>query len=186
MRICFTGTSSVGKSVLVAHLQKLPRFKDYTVVDSVPRELHAKDVPINDTADNFDLTQLLVINKHLECLILNKNLIVSRCIFDGYCYTDYLWQQGKVHNLVLNYAEFILVKYLYLYDFIFYIRPEFNLVNDEVRSFSIEFQDNMAKCFEQNLKFILQMKKVNIIHISGSIDQRIQQILFHIDRREEI
>jgi len=183
MRISFTGTGGTGKSTLVAELSKHPNFENYTIIDSVSRELFAKGIPINEVGDNFDATQLLVMNKHLEVVLTNQNLLCSRCLLDGFCYTEYLWHQGKVHSLIYSYAHFILEKYLSTYDFIFFIRPEFDLINDGVRSSSEDWRNAVAEQFETNLRRLATTNLVkNIVVITGSVEERIKQVLAYVGK----
>jgi thymidylate kinase len=179
MRISFTGISGVGKTTLIAKLQQHPLFKNYTTIDNVLRQLYGQDIPINDMGDQFDATQLLVMNKHLEYLLLNKNLLCGRCLLDGLCYTDYLWEEHKVCDWVKIYALELTSKYLSKYDYIFYLKPEFPLVNDGVRSLNKEFHNKVAEKFEQWAS-LFNKRDGNIITITGSIEERLQQIMFHL------
>lgn len=181
MRVSFTGTGGTGKSTLVSRLSTHLFFENYVLVDSVSRELFAKGIPINEVGDNFDVTQLLVMNKHLEVLLTNENLLCSRCLLDGFCYTEYLRSQGKVNDAIYNYAHFILEKYLPTYDFIFFIRPEFPLINDGIRSSSEVWRSAIAERFDTNLKKLATDNLVkNIITITGSVEERIEQVLSHV------
>lgn len=184
MKIAFTGAQSTGKSTLISKLKSLNEFQEYLVVDNIARFLYHKGLPINDTSDTFNATQLLIMNKHLEYLLLNKNLLCSRCLLDGLCYTDHLWSENKVDSWVFSYAFQITSEYLSTYDCIFYLKPEFALVNDGIRSNSEVFRQEVAKKFDKWVQ-TFNSRNGNIIGISGSINERLKQVLAKLDTRKE-
>ena len=61
------------------------------------------------------------------------------------------------------------------YDKIFYLKPEFDIVDDGVRSSSVQFRDEIASIFERYIAEY-NLKKHNIVELSGSVEERLEAI----------
>ena len=59
------------------------------------------------------------------------------------------------------------------YDYIFYIRPEFPIIDDGVRSIDPQFRDDINDIFEG---FINELPREHIT-VSGSVRDRVSQVL---------
>jgi deoxyadenosine/deoxycytidine kinase len=72
MIITFCGTQSVGKSTLLSALQKDERYKEWMFEPEITRSLKEKfGLNINESGDS--ITQLFVLNSHLENVVKHKN-----------------------------------------------------------------------------------------------------------------
>ena len=56
------------------------------------------------------------------------------------------------------------------YDVILYLRPEFEMIEDGVRSLNKEFRDEVLKNFESLIKDLK-----NVIILTGSVENRVNQ-----------
>ena len=100
MKISFTGTGCSGKSTLLQLCQDYygDRFEYIT---EVTRPLARKGFKINEDGD--DATQRAIIDAHIENNKLS-NVVMDRCIIDGYVYTNWLHSLDKVNEETYNYA----------------------------------------------------------------------------------
>ena len=64
----FTGAQSTGKTTLLKLCKE--RHKNFKYVDEVTRKIHRDGFDINNTANNYDQTQLLICEDHLRNLSL--------------------------------------------------------------------------------------------------------------------
>ena len=100
MRVSFTGAQSTGKTTLLNKCKEV--YKDYKFVDEVTRYVKKTyDVKINEIGGTE--TQLYILAEHIKNhLRSDENLILDRCILDGYVYTKYQVLNGKVSEQVLH------------------------------------------------------------------------------------
>lgn len=181
MKISFTGAQSTGKTTLL-NLCK-DEYPDFTYVDEITRRIKRdKGVEINNTAGDYDDTQIEIIKDHIhnvniEC---NNTLILDRCIYDGFVYTKYLNEQGLVSDEVFNLAHCAYKQYKSAYDIIFYTDPDdVKLVDDGVRSTDIDFRNRIIEIYNEfGVEFDL-----NVIKISGTVEQRWNKINKFLDNR---
>lgn len=173
MRIGITGAQSCGKTTLLTDLLKKKEFDGYTVCNEVTRSLAKKGFKINEEGD--DATQLAIMNVHIDNL-KNENMITDRTALDGYVYTAYLEYKQQVSSETLIAAHKIFIDIIDDYDIIFYVKPEFELEDDGVRSTNPEFRSEIARIFEsvigQNKD---RLKK--LVPLSGTPEKRVQQVM---------
>ena len=101
----FTGAQSTGKTTLLKKVKTLYPYR-FDYVDEVTRRIKRFGVPINNEAKNYNLTQSLIINDHLvnytkvfeESDDTVRDLLLDRCIVDGYIYTKYFYKPLSAHN----------------------------------------------------------------------------------------
>ena len=114
---------------------------------------------------------------YLAKLILNKKFIVhgtSRKKSDWAKNLKYLNISNKIRVYQTDKKFNNLNKILSNnYDYIFYIRPEFDIVDDGVRSISLDFRDEISDLFEG---FITELPREHIT-VSGSVRERVDQVL---------
>ena len=139
MKISFTGTGCSGKSTLLKMCQEYygDRFQ---YVTEVTRPIARKGLPINE--DGNDETQRAIIDAHIENNKLD-NVIMDRCIVDGYIYTTWLFDQEKVTSEIYEYAWNTLNDIVDDIDIIFYCCP-LEMKADGERSVNENFQKDIA------------------------------------------
>jgi predicted ATPase len=174
----FTGAQSTGKTTLLKKVKELyPNRFEY--VDEVTRRIQRLGVSINDEAKNYDLTQSLIIGDHLINYMKVHNephenisdILLDRCIVDGYIYTKYFYKQGKVSSKVFNFAEYWFKELTPKYDVIFYTNPaDVKLIDDGVRSTKAEFRQDIIDLY--NREFLDRYD--NICVLNGSVEERLE------------
>ena len=173
MIISFTGAQSTGKTTLLNELKKWKEFEDYVFIDEITRNVSKLGMNINEKGD--DATQTAIMNAHIENLKKGDNLILDRCSLDGAVYTHYLYSHGRVSRDTFDYARQIFTETCLKYDKIFYLKPEFDIVNDGVRSSSVQFRDEIADIFERYITEF-NLGKWNVVELSGSVEDRLKAI----------
>ena len=161
MLVSFTGAQCTGKTTLLKICKseltgkkfvKDPRdgiYKDkWQFVDEVTRKVMRGGLPINESGGN--LTQLYILKEHLENHTKgDENLILDRCILDGYVYTKWLVDQGSVDCWVLDYASCLLSMLGEMLDVILYTEPDdIPIEDDGERSADVGFRDDIIKIYE--------------------------------------
>jgi len=174
----FTGAQSTGKTTLLNKVKELyPNRFEY--VNEVTRRIQRLGVSINDDAKNYDLTQSLIIGDHLiNYMKVHEqrednvtDILLDRCIVDGYIYTKYFYEQDKVSRTVMDFAEYWFKELTPKYDVIFYTNPsDVKLVEDGVRSTSSGFRERIIELY--NTEFI--DKYDNICTLNGSVEERLE------------
>jgi nicotinamide riboside kinase len=179
MRIAFTGAQSTGKTTLLQAVKSNEEFRyKYEFIDEITRRMVKKGLKINEAGGNT--TQLLIMNEHIKNL-LYQNVIMDRCVLDGVVYTDWLHWEGKVEKWVWEYSRNVFDHYVNRYDVIFYLKPEFDIVDDGVRSVDISFRDEIVQRFERYIKHV----KVPTVTLSGTVEQRLEQFYTTLKQYEQ-
>ena len=57
------------------------------------------------------------------------------------------------------------------YDYIFYLKPEFDIVDDGTRSTNVQFRDDIVELFDRYIKHI----KVPVINLTGTVEERLEK-----------
>ena len=167
MKIAITGAHSTGKSTLVAELQKdIKLSKQFEFRGNITRTIKGGNIKINELGTNE--TQLLVLSRHLDHYT-PKNVILDRCALDGLVYTAYLFEKGVVNRETLRIAEAVFENLKY--DIIFYIPPEFDIVDDKTRSTNPEFRNRIVELFEE----YMDSYGIFPIRLTGSVKERVAQ-----------
>ena len=171
MRIAFSGVQCTGKTTLLNELEKLNL--NYDVVKFVVRDLvKTKNIKVNK--DGNEDTQIQIVNQHLKNLEGN-NIFVDRCLLDCMAYTTWMFNKGQINQNTFNYVKEKYEDNVNRYDIIFYLRPEFKIVDDGFRSLDIKFRDEVLEIFEELVK---NLKNIKVL--TGSVDERIKTILNYI------
>lgn len=178
MKIAFSGVQCVGKSTLLHSMENMEKFKNLEFVYECIRKLKGK-VKINENGD--DNTQIAIANCHIENLE-RDNTVLDRCLLDCYAYTLWMYENGKITEGTKKIIEDLYNNNIIKYDKIFYIRPEFDIIPDGVRSISNEFRNETLKHFEHLVNSFSVKNKIVIL--TGSVENRIKQIEEALD--EEI
>lgn len=175
MKIGLAGPHSTGKSTLLAALSSQKKISNLELLPEITRSLKEQGFEINE--QGTEETQIMIMNAHMNNLLCKDNFIVDRCLMDGYVYTQYLREHRKVSQALTRYARYLLDKYVSKYDIIFYLPVEFDLKEDGVRSANPSFREEVAQIFESLIPILRELNSANIITLSGSVDQRVAQVI---------
>jgi len=176
----FTGAQSTGKTTLLKKVKTLYPYR-FDYVDEVTRRIKRFGVPINNEAKNYNLTQSLIINDHLVNYTkvfegsddTVRDLLLDRCIVDGYIYTKYFYRHGKVSYKIFEFAEYWYKELTPKYDVIFYTNPgDVKLVDDGERSIDAKFREEIIDLYETEFLD----KYDNICILKGSVEDRLEQM----------
>lgn len=184
MIVSFTGAQSTGKTTLLNQMRNWECLKDYTFIDEITRSIKKKGMSINEKGN--DDTQTAIMHAHIENLKKGNNLVLDRCSLDGVVYTHYLYLHGKVSKDTFDYARQVFFGTCLMYDKIFYLKPEFDIVEDGVRSNSVQFRDEIASIFEGYIADF-NLRKYNVVELTGSVEERLEAVKKEMNTsREEV
>lgn len=176
MRVSFTGAQSTGKTTLLNKCKEV--YKDYKFVDEVTRYVRRTyDVKINEIGGTE--TQLYILAEHIKNhLRPDENLILDRCILDGYVYTKYQVNNGKVSEQVLHAFNGVYSVLIDKLDYIFYTDPsDVKLVDDGERSVDYKFRNDIIDIFESLITYKMSpTNREKVIRLSGSVEERMKTI----------
>jgi predicted ATPase len=105
--------------------------------------------------------------------VFQLNTIADRCFLDTIAYTKFLYDRGEISDEFLEYNTLVVSDLHHLYDQIFYIAPEFDIIVDDVRSGNTDYRDKIVANFEYYIKTL----DIPVIRLTGTVEQRVQQIL---------
>ncbi len=168
MRIALCGVQCTGKSTLLKEMIKLPEFKDYVIIYEVVRKMIGK-IKINQ--DGNENTQFTISNAHVENLKYD-NVITDRCILDCFAYSLYAYNHGKLSEEDMDKLYKIYLDNVDKYDVIFYIRPEFDMIEDGVRSTDVKFRNAVL----ENFDYLVQERN-NVVVLTGTVEERMNTIM---------
>jgi len=177
MKIGITGAQSVGKTTLLNALRSEKLFKDYVVCDEVTRRVKSYGLPINE--EGTDITQRLIMNEHIVNVFMYGNMLTDRTALDGLVYSAYLYNKNQISANTLKYVRDVFNKVWHSYDYVFYIEPEFEIVDDGVRSINKQFRDEIAELFE----YVIEKENLSMLRVKGSVRNRVNTIIDHLEGR---
>lgn len=170
-KIGISGAQSVGKTTLLNALRSERCFRRYNICNEVTRCV--KDLGISINEGGSDISQLLIMKEHIYNLVMFDNMITDRTSLDGLVYTQWLHSRNNVTEDCLIECTRVFEKTISMYDYIFYIDPEFPIEDDGVRSTSQQWQKEIVEIFKDNIvEFDLK-----VIPVSGSVRERVNTIL---------
>ena len=182
MLVGFTGAQCTGKSTLLQACKD--HLDGWSFVDEVTRKVARDGHDIN--TDGSDMTQLHILKEHLDNHTTSEDMILDRCILDGYVYTKWLSDQGLVQPWILKYAGNLLSFLGERLDVIFYTCPDdIPFEDDGVRSTDMEFRNNIIDIYNDILSVPTILPGRNswrskVVRLTGTVDQRMETILSKI------
>lgn len=189
MLISFTGAQSTGKSTLLKKMVNDELYRKCSFIKEVTRKVAKNGITINEQGDS--VTQLFILSEHLNNHHLNGDVVLDRCILDGFIYTKYLHDTGKVDDWVLDFSINMFKLLAPKLDIIFYTEPtDIPIEDDNIRSLNPVFRDFIINeynnlLFENNSKTLdllsgcdelLNTIRSKTIKLNGSISERYQTI----------
>ena len=171
MKIGLCGTMSVGKTTLVKALKNTPEFHMYNFATERSKYLNDLGIPLNTDSTLKGQTVFLA-ERCAE--LMNENIITDRTIFDVIAFTQNAKSIARQDKEIFeDYAK----EFLREYDYIFYISPDGLSIEDNgVRETDEYYRDIIDFTITTLIKRYSHMSK-SIEKISGSTEERIQQIL---------
>lgn len=177
MRIGITGAQSVGKTTLLNALRSEKFFKDFIICDEVTRRVKSYGLPINE--EGTDTTQKLIMNEHIFNVFMFNDMLTDRTALDGLVYSTYLYKQNQISISTMKYVRQVFDKVWPEYDHVFYIEPEFDIVDDGVRSTNLSFRNEIADLFETTI----EKEKLTMHRVKGSVRNRVNSIIDLLEGR---
>ena len=168
MKIGFTGTMSVGKTTLVKALQEIPDLHDYTFTTERSAYLHSLGIPLN-----YDTTiegQTVFLAERVSEL-MQPNIVTDRTIIDVMAFTNLA---KKISLIDGDAFETYAKRFIYQYDYIFYVSPEgIDMEDNGVRETNLEYRNEI----DNEIKKLLTKHRPIWHTISGPTEERVKQVL---------
>lgn len=172
MRIALSGAQGTGKTTLFNELQQY--VSDHNFIGSPSRAVGAITA-INENGSEY--SQELILAETIK-RAFKTNTIQDRWVLDTLCYTTQLYNNDKLTLEFLNYNIQAVNDIAPLYDHIFYIAPEFDLIDDGTRSQSPEYRAEIVSLFEHYIK----LYNIPVTRLTGSVEERVAQFLKSIGK----
>lgn len=178
VRVAFSGAQSTGKTTLLNALRESADFKDCKFWDEITRQIKEQGFEINE--QGTDATQLKIMQEHKRRVQADDSglVIFDRCSLDGLAYTQYLYNRGQLTKETLDEATKVFEETISSWDAIFFLRPEFEIVDDGVRSVNVEFHRNIVFLFDH----FIEKYKLQVIQLTGSVEDRVQQFKVELSK----
>lgn len=152
-------------------------FHNYTICDEVTRKVKSYGLPINE--DGSDDTQKLIMNEHIFNVFMYDNMLTDRTALDGLVYTTWLYKNNQVAISTLRHVREVFHRLWPKYDHVFYIEPEFDIVDDGVRSVDVSFRDEIAELFEM----AIEKERLTMHRVKGSVRNRVTSVIDLLEGR---
>lgn len=178
VRVAFSGAQSTGKTTLLNALRDSADFKDCKFWDEITRQIKEQGFEINE--QGTDATQLKIMQEHKRRVSVKDSglVIFDRCSLDGLVYTQYLYNRGQLTKETLDEATKVFEETISSWDAIFFLRPEFEIVDDGVRSVNVEFHRNIVFLFDHFIK----KYNLQVIQLTGSVEDRVNQFKVELSK----
>lgn len=178
MRVGISGAQSVGKTTLLNALRSEKFFRNIKVCNEVTRRVMSYGLPINEQGN--DTTQRLIMQEHIVNVFMNESFMTDRTALDGVVYSKYLHENGKINDETMTFATDVFVRLYPKYDVMFYIKPEFEIQNDGIRSVDMDFRNRIVNIFD----FYFETYKLPVIKLTGSVRERVEQVITACKKKE--
>ena len=155
----------------------------FSVVKNFPKLKPSVLHSFSDTKENLEYalengfyigTNGLITFAKLDCFKQITSDFLDRCILDNYIYAKYLNNKGIVSDKVIKTLKEVLDRTLPAIQYLFFLRPEFEMEQDNERSINKQFQDDIDKMF---IEFFEQNKgKYYYRELVGESQKRLEKI----------
>lgn len=176
MKIGLTGTHSTGKTTLVGALLSEKYFDGYYADTNSTRWI--KDIGFTINQEGDSISQELIMMRRVATLFTKPRMIADRTVIDVMSYTAAGYEDGRIsdetYHKNLEYMRASIDEYTH----IFWLQPEFDIVEDGVRSNDISYRDTIAN----NIAHLVSQYQINggttpITVLTGSVRERVTQVL---------
>ena len=180
VKISLAAASSQGKTTLLDRLSRNQFLaeKNFRFGGSPVRDIQKLGIDINEAGT--DITQALVVAKHIENAYKDGNWIFDRSIMDSLAYGIAARKRNMISAETLIFNETIFKSLINKYQIMFYIIPELPVIADGVRSLDKDYFDDVVNGF--NYIIAQYGHEMNLVLISGTVDERCECILSHIKK----
>lgn len=169
-RIALVGASSVGKTTVFNLLKEHLPFYEFR--NESTRSVASYGFPINE--EGTPETQLAIASFHLEALQTFQNTVYDRCFLDLVVYSETMTDlPERVLKFIKDTGDRVYKHYTHFV----YFPIEFKSVDDGVRSLNEEWRYKIDTSFRNHLDEIHKSREKNYLTVTGSPNQRVQQIL---------
>jgi len=172
MKTAFVGSFSTGKTTL-ANL--FARQWDVPLLPEVAREVVQLGFPLDQRATAE--TETLIFLKQWRAEAVHEDFVADRSIYDVLAYADWVMEHNdpgrKENHLWYEAREIALLDLRARYDAVFYLPIEFPIVLDGLRPDDAAFQADI----DRRIRALLEQEDVSFHTLSGSVDDRRQQVL---------
>jgi len=170
IKITISGAHSQGKTTLLDRLSRNQFLaeKNFKFGASSVRDL--QKIGVNISEAGTDVTQALVVAKHIENAYREGNWVLDRSIMDSLAYGIATRKRNGIHAETLVFNEVIFKDLIKKYDLMFYIVPELDLVEDGTRSLDKNYFNDVVNGFN----YIMDEygHAMNFIALSGTVEER--------------
>lgn len=162
-----SGTHSTGKTTVINELKKLDKYK---FLGSQTRTIFKKDEINTLTSDE---KQLHSIETGLSNqIMIEEDTICDRSLIDTLAYTKYFFFLGKISQETYEQAKRAFEFTMEQYKHVFWYRIEFDLVEDGTRVVDEDFREGV----DSNIEFILKQYNIPYTIVTGTVEERVQQV----------
>lgn len=170
MRFALSGAHSVGKSTIIKEIQDKNLFPNNTIITEIVRTLAAQGIKINKGADHK--SQMIILEEHYKNTLRFEKMITDRCALDAFAYATWDYLNGAYTYAEHKEQEAIFLDTIKNYNLIFYIAPEFDIVDDGFRSTDAIYQKAIHDIFNK----LIKKYDLPVCYVSGTVEQRVQII----------
>lgn len=172
MKIVFAGISGTGKTTLINALVEKGISKE-KIMPSIGRTMMNMGLEINEKGTESTQIEALLIT--LEQSMATGGLY-ARSWLDGLVYTKYLFEKGKVSSDIMDTWKRYADRHINDFDYYFYIRPEFEMEEDGVRSTDKEFYERSKVLMEEFVQYYKLEYGIEFHELTGSVEERVEQV----------
>jgi predicted ATPase len=184
MRIGFMGVQGVGKTTLLKELVGCPELVGYAFIPGLSRAMVKRTgLPLNEQG-TFE-TQKELVKNMASYLKQYPDMVTDRTFLDIYAYTVYMHETGILDSQEVNYVRQRVMKYQPLFDLVVYIRPEFPVVADGVRSSDPTYAIAIAASMERVVHNAEYLKAGHILEVTGGVEHRVETVRGWLQNHED-